>query len=222
MKGLLIKDFQLAKTQGKMLLIVALVIGVFMEIAGMSEGFVTGYITIIMSVFAATSISYDEYENCFSFLLVLPVSRKEYVNEKYVFSGILIFSAWLVGLTVGSVFRIIRGEPVLSAEWLAGCFSYITVAVVFLSLMLPLRLKFEGEKGRVVLPIAIAAMGILIYGGGKLANLVGIDVTGSSIKVLNQMGAAGIMAMLVIIPVAAAVISWICSRHILEKKEFWR
>lgn len=220
MKGLLIKDFQLAKTQGKMLLIVALVIGVFMEIAGMSEGFVTGYITIIMSVFAATSISYDEYENCFSFLLVLPVSRKEYVNEKYVFSGILIFSAWLVGLTVGSVFRIIRGEPVLSAEWLAGCFSYITVAVVFLSLMLPLRLKFEGEKGRVVLPIAIAAMGILIYGGGKLANLVGIDVTGSSIKVLNQMGAAGIMAMLVIIPVAAAVISWICSRHILEKKEF--
>lgn len=220
MKGLLIKDFQLAKTQGKMLLIVALVIGVFMEIAGMSEGFVTGYITIIMSVFAATSISYDEYENCFSFLLVLPVSRKEYVNEKYVFSGILIFSAWLVGLTVGSVFRIIRGEPVLSAEWLAGCFSYITVAVVFLSLMLPLRLKFEGEKGRVVLPIAIAAMGILIYGGVKLANLVGIDVTGSSIKVLNQMGAAGIMAMLVIIPVAAAVISWICSRHILEKKEF--
>lgn len=220
MKGLLIKDFQLAKTQGKMLLIVALVIGVFMEIAGMSEGFVTGYITIIMSVFAATSISYDEYENCFSFLLVLPVSRNEYVNEKYVFSGILIFSAWLVGLTVGSVFRIIRGEPVLSAEWLAGCFSYITVAVVFLSLMLPLRLKFEGEKGRVVLPIAIAAMGILIYGGVKLANLVGIDVTGSSIKVLNQMGAAGIMAMLVIIPVAAAVISWICSRHILEKKEF--
>ena len=220
MKGLLIKDFQLAKTQGKMLLIVALVIGVFMEIAGMSEGFVTGYITIIMSVFAATSVSYDEYENCFSFLLVLPVSRKEYVNEKYVFSGILIFSAWLVGLTVGSVFRIIRGEPVLSAEWLAGCFSYITVAVVFLSLMLPLRLKFEGEKGRVVLPIAIAAMGILIYGGVKLANLAGIDVTGSSIKVLNQMGAAGIMAMLVIIPVAAAVISWICSRHILEKKEF--
>lgn len=220
MKGLLIKDFQLAKTQGKMLLIVALVIGVFMEIAGMSEGFVTGYITIIMSVFAATSVSYDEYENCFSFLLVLPVSRKEYVNEKYVFSGILIFSAWLVGLTVGSVFRIIRGEPVLSVEWLAGCFSYITVAVVFLSLMLPLRLKFEGEKGRVVLPIAIAAMGILIYGGVKLANLAGIDVTGSSIKVLNQMGAAGIMAMLVIIPVAAAVISWICSRHILEKKEF--
>lgn len=220
MKGLLIKDFQLAKTQGKMLLIVALVIGVFMEIAGMSEGFVTGYITIIMSVFAATSVSYDEYENCFSFLLVLPVSRKEYVNEKYVFSGILIFSAWLVGLTVGSVFRIIRGEPVLSVEWLAGCFSYITVAVVFLSLMLPLRLKFEGEKGRVVLPLTIAAMGILIYGGVRLADLAGIDVTGSSIKILNQMGAAGIMAMLVIIPVAVAVISWICSRHILEKKEF--
>lgn len=220
MKGLLIKDFQLAKTQGKMLLIVALTIGVFMEIAGMSEGFVTGYITIIMSVFAATSISYDEYENCFSFLLVLPVSRKEYVNEKYVFSGILIFSAWLVGLTVGSVFRIIRGEPVLSVEWFAECFSYITVAVVFLSLMLPLRLKFEGDKGRVVLPIAIAAMGILIYGGVKLANLAGIDVTGSSIKVLNRMGAAGIMAMLVIIPVAAALVSWICSRNILEEKEF--
>lgn len=220
MKGLLIKDCQLAKTQGKTLIILALVIGGFMEISGMSEGFVTGYITLIVSVFAATTISYDEYENCFAFLFVLPVTRKEYVNEKYAFSGILIFSAWIVGMAVGSMFRVIRGEEILSAEWLAGCIAYISVAVVFLALMLPLRLKFEGDKGRVVLPLVIAVMGMLIYGGVKLADLTGMDAAENLIEVLNQIGAAGVMTMLIIIPAAAAAVSWVCSRHILEQKEF--
>ena len=220
MKGLLVKDFQLVKTQGKTLFILALVIGVFLEISGVGEGFVTGYITLIISIFAATTISYDEYENCFSFLLVLPVSRKEYVNEKYVFSGILVFSAWIIGTAVGSLFRVMHGGTPADAGWFAESLSYAMVAVVFLSLMLPLRLKFEGEKGRAVLPLVIAVMGILIYGGVRLAGLAGIDVAENSIKVLSRMGAAGIIAMLVLIPAAAAAVSWMCSRHILEKKEF--
>ena len=93
-------------------------------------------------------------------------------------------------------------------------------AAVFVSVMLPLRLKFEGEKGRVVLPLVIAAAGILIYGGVKLADLADIDLMKAAVDVMNRIGAAGIIGMLIAVPAVVAVISWLCSWHILRKKEF--
>lgn len=220
MKGLLIKDFQLVKNQGKSLLVVALVIAVFLEISGMDSGFSIGYITLIVSIFASTTISYDEYENCFSFLLTLPASRKDYVNEKYIFSALMVLGAWIIGMAFGIVFGVIRGEEILTLEWFAMCISYMAVAAVFVSVMLPLRLKFEGEKGRVVLPLVIAAAGILIYGGAKLADLAGIDLMKAAVDVMNRIGAAGIIGMLIAVPAVVAVISWLCSWRILRKKEF--
>lgn len=220
MKGLLIKDFQLVKNQGKSLLVVALVIAVFLEISGMDSGFSIGYITLIVSIFASTTISYDEYENCFSFLLTLPASRKDYVNEKYIFSAFMVLGAWIIGMAFGIVFGVIRGEEILTLEWFAMCISYMAVAAVFVSVMLPLRLKFEGEKGRVVLPLVIAAAGILIYGGVKLADLADIDLMKAAVDVMNRIGAAGIMGMLIAVPLIVAAISWLCSWHILRKKEF--
>ena len=65
MKGLLIKDLQLMKNQGKGLIAILLVVAVFLGMSGMSPGFVTSYITLVFSIFTATSISYDEFDNCF-------------------------------------------------------------------------------------------------------------------------------------------------------------
>ena len=51
MKGLIVKDIELTKNQGKTLLILAVVIGVFLEISGIGSDFATAYITIIFSLF---------------------------------------------------------------------------------------------------------------------------------------------------------------------------
>ena len=90
MKGLLIKDIRLMKSQGAVLLGLLVIVAIFMGfVSDVSPSFVVTYITIFLSIFTATTISYDEFDNCYLFLMTLPITRKKYVNEKYVF-GILI------------------------------------------------------------------------------------------------------------------------------------
>lgn len=220
MKGLLIKDFNLTKNQGKTLLILAVVIAVFFEITGLSTDFAAGYITIIFSLFATTTVSYDEFENGFPFLLSLPVTRKEYVDAKYVFSGILIAAAWFIGLVFGMIFRGVRGEEILMPEKLAATLGYLAVAVVFVAVVLPLRLKYEGDKGRLILPLVIAGAGIIFYGFFKIIEAAGINAGEEALRMLNNMGTAGILGSLAAVMILAAGISWQCSRRIMMNKEY--
>ena len=148
------------------------------------------------------------------------MSRRDYVNAKYAFSGILILTAWIIGTVFGMAFRGIRGEEVFAPDKLGATIGYLAVSVVFVAVMLPLRLKFEGDKGKLILPLVIAGAGILLYGGVKLADLSGIDAEKEALRILNGMGTAGILGMLAVIMVLAAGISWLCSRRIMMKKEF--
>lgn len=220
MKGLLIKDLQLMKNQGRTPAAVLLVVALFLGLSGNDAGFMVAYLTFVISIFAATSISYDEFDNCFPNLLVLPVSRKEYVNEKYVFGAFSILISWVIAFLLGSILQFIKGYAVMSGEWIAECFSYMVVAGVFQALLIPLRLKFEGEKGRVVLPILIAVIGIIVLAAARGAAYLGIDLEQSAVTLLNSIGVAGIVAALVGIAVVGLLISYLCSRKILEKKEF--
>lgn len=86
MKGLLIKDFQLSLLNIRMLVIIC-VVSIFITSSSTgSASFVISYVTIIFFMFVLTSISYDEMDHSISFLFTLPISRKTYVREKYVFS----------------------------------------------------------------------------------------------------------------------------------------
>ena len=75
MKGLMIKDAKLLKNQGKLLAVMLVVVaGIFAT--DVNAMFIVGYITIIFAMFTATTISYDEFDNCYLFLMTLPVTRK--------------------------------------------------------------------------------------------------------------------------------------------------
>lgn len=86
MKGLLIKDFRLLKGQVYFLLIVTGCVIVFM-ING-SEAFGVAYVCSMVALLSLTTVSYDEYENGCAFLFTLPITKKDYVKEKYLFDGI--------------------------------------------------------------------------------------------------------------------------------------
>lgn len=81
MKGLLIKDMRLLMNQGKTRFLMLVAVSLILSVMGAaSPSFVVSYITIIFSFFTASTISYDEYDNCYLFLMTLPVTRKGYVN----------------------------------------------------------------------------------------------------------------------------------------------
>lgn len=84
MKGLLIKDLKIILSNKSMFLVILVIMGMvaFTDVA--ISAFVTSYISILFTTLVVTTISYDDYDRCISFLMTLPVSRKDYVRGKYV------------------------------------------------------------------------------------------------------------------------------------------
>lgn len=91
MKGLFVKDIALMKNNKRLLGIIFFTI-IFLMITGVNSSFLMGYVPFICCTLTMGTISYDEYENGLPFLFILPISRKEYVQEKYFlgfFTGVL-------------------------------------------------------------------------------------------------------------------------------------
>ena len=107
MKGLLIKDFKLLQGQKNFFITIIAIAGImaiFMEDAS----FIIGYMTFVGSLFTLSTISYDEFDNGNAFLFSLPITRKDYILEKYGFGLIVGGISWLFAIIVTVVVEIIR------------------------------------------------------------------------------------------------------------------
>ena len=134
MKGLLIKDFKLLKGQKNFFMTIT-AISIIMIIVSPGTSFPIGFLGFVGALFSLSSISYDEFDNGNAFLFSLPITRKDYVLEKYIFgliSGIMflllgtVISLVVIGitktgsfneifLTAGSLFQTVRSTASLTA-----------------------------------------------------------------------------------------------------------
>lgn len=222
MKGLLIKDIRLMRSQGAVLLAMLILVALFLGVASsdVEPFFVVAYITIFLSIFVASTISYDEYDNGYLFLMTLPITRKKYVNEKYVFGILISIFAWCVGMAAGTALMIAQGAKTGAGEWIGGNLMYICIAWVFMSIMMPLRLRFDSEKARYANIIMFALIAAVAYGVSKISQYVPENILRNVSDFFNTLGNNGILALCAGIAVAALLISYICSRHVMAKKEF--
>lgn len=167
MKGLLIKDLCFF-TELKKLVGIVLIVSIFLYIGNgdRSITFVSGYITIMVSMMAVISISYDEMNNGFSFLLTLPISRKQYVQEKYVMGILLNFLGWLYGLALlGIRIAMHASETEKFQEAFLSSLIILTMGMLFMSISIPIQLKMGGEKGRMAAVLIIMGFsGIIVLG----------------------------------------------------------
>ena len=222
MKGLLIKDIRLMRSQGAVLLAMLILVALFLGVVSsdVEPFFVVAYITIFLSIFVASTISYDEYDNGYLFLMTLPVTRKNYVNEKYIFGILISIFAWCVGMAAGTALMIAQGAKTGAGEWIGGNLMYICIAWVFMSIMMPLRLRFDSEKARYANIIMFALIAAVAYGVSKISQYVPENILRNVSAFFNTLGNNGILALCAGIAVAALLISYICSRHIMAKKDF--
>ena len=222
MKGMLIKDFRLLKNQGKSLLLMLLVVAIFMNfITDVGPAFIVGYITIIFSLFTATTISYDEFDNCYLFIMTLPVTRKKYVNEKYVFALLSIVCTWVLGTVLGTILLLAQPAAEMNAaDWLGSCIGYIFAAWICVSIMLPIRLKFDSEKSRYANFIMIAVVFIAAFLVSSSIDYLPASIVEAGKEWFYGLSAGGVLGIAGGITVAAVIISYLCSQHIMAKKEF--
>ena len=97
MKGLLIKDWKLLlRNQKSFLVIMSVMMVLYMAIG--NPVFVISYTPMLCVFVALSTITYDMFDNGAAFLFSLPFSRKDYVREKYIFSGLITLTAWGVSV----------------------------------------------------------------------------------------------------------------------------
>ena len=146
MKGLFVKDIELMKQQ-KQFFILVVVMEVILNLAGSgSVSFATGYFTIVTAIFAITTISYDEFDNGLAFLMTLPVTRKQYVVEKYLLGAGLTAAAWGIATITGVICKGVAELQGCLSETIIGSLIDIPLALLMLAVSLPLIIHLERKR----------------------------------------------------------------------------
>lgn len=218
MKGLLVKDFKLMMLQKNfLLLILAIVIG--MMIYTDDVVFPLGYLSFIVSLFTVRTIGYDELDNGNAFLFTLPITRNDYVIEKYSIGLLYGCIAWILATALGIIATVFKDTLPLS-DLVQSSLIILPMMIVVQAIMLPFQLKFGGDKGRIAMIGvfgALAVIALVIEKGAKAA--FNIDL----VNILDNLPTVS-MGVFIIIAIIIALlmllISLKISLSIMNKKEF--
>ena len=173
---------------------------------------------IRFSLFSLSSISYDEFDNGNAFLFSLPITRKDYVLEKYIFGLISGIMFLLLGTVISLVAIGITKTGSFNEIFLTAGSLFPTILLI-LSIMLPFILKFGGEKGRIAI---IGVMGLIFVIGLlliKTTEYLGIDLY-DLINKLPKFEPLVYIILFLLFSVVILGISYLISLTILKKKEF--
>lgn len=215
MLGLLVKDLRLALTR-KYALLIILVIALIMG-TSMEGPFIIGYVTMIALMLAVGTIIYDEMDNGYDFMMTMPLTRKTYVREKYLFCLLSALVAWLVGAILTCAAYIIRQNASALLEDIPISLVLIPVLFIMPAVMIPLQLKLGAERSRIATYIIFGFIAGLIFMGKKL--LDSSDLTPEIETTLNSISSVALIAIIAFC-LLVAFISYLCSVRIMMKKEF--
>ena len=190
---------------------IAIVLGVTQK-----NTFMLGYSTFLIAALLVSTLSYDELDHGFTFLFTLPIDRKMYVREKYLLciGGSII--AWFIALVLYFIVLTVSGSHSVFSEEMVKGLAFLPVAILFLSLLLPLQIKFGVEKSRlVVLGVSVFA-GIMIYFLAEKSGMLDGNVV---VSALGLIGDTAIDVIGLLVAGCLAVVSYLCSCRIMKKKE---
>lgn len=232
MKGLLIKDCKLLKTQRLFLCVIFGICIMLLLWDNQRLSAVMTYASTVLSLLVINTVGYDEADNGMSFLLTFPISRSKYVLEKYVL-GLLITAAALIA---GSVLVLLMGaagslpfgmaleigggvELFFTEEWLISVLGSLLTSALIISVSMPVQLKFGSEKSRVVMFGGVVLFLLGASAGKKAAEVLGIDFS----AVMEWVMQADAVQVTVCLCAAMAVMlvgSYFISLAIMKRKQF--
>ena len=211
MLGMMRKDLCLLLQRSRAMLMMA---GVGIIIGFSTDGsFMIGYLTMISAILTIGTISYDEFDNGYLFLLTLPVTRRSYVTAKYIFCFLGDLVGWAAASVIYAGCCLAKGAG-LGMEQLAAALVFLPVVGLMSAVMLPLQLKYGAEKSRLALAVLFGGIGVLGALGMKL--FPGLPNT---LRAFPEISGAALGAAALGAVVAAVALSYRISLGIMEKKE---
>ncbi|MGN0250280.1 MAG: ABC-2 transporter permease [Oliverpabstia sp.] len=218
MKGLLIKDFKLMKNQKQFFLMILFFCIFFIVING-NPAFMISYLMIMCSFFTLSTISYDDFDHGMGYIFTLPVTRKIYVTEKYVFGLLSSAAAAVLSLIVLFAFLVTGYMDISIGELLSEVVGSMVVVLLIMILMIPVQLKFGSEKGRVPMLAVMAGAAAIGFAVIKILNAMNISVTEVMDMVIKNYPTLLAVGLCILLGIAS-IISFVVSLRIMRKKQF--
>ena len=211
MKGLFVKDLMIIRHQMTtfiMFILCAAVLSMTMESYS-----AVYYMMFLGSALIVGTLSYDEVDNGYTFLFTLPFQRRDYAREKFLLCTAGMIVSAVIGYVIAVISVTLRGgtAAALFSQALPGVVGMFFGLSLFHSVMIPLRIRYGSEKGRLVLYILSAAMAALFILALKLT-----DYRMPSFAVSDTV----IAAVLITAGIVIMIIGEKITEKILKKKEF--
>lgn len=214
MKGLLIKDWKLLlRNQKSFLVIMSVMMVLYMAIG--NPVFVISYTPMLCVFVALSTITYDMFDNGAAFLFSLPFSRKDYVREKYIFSGLITLTAWGISVLVAVGYSVVKGEDWKELLMTAGVL--LVMAILLMGVSVPLQLKF-GAESRVVVILVMAVMFGMVIGFFKVMEILNLKPQ-QILSIFYNMNTLLLALAGIVIFLVLMCISYHTSVRIMQKKE---
>lgn len=206
MKGLLLKDWYMAKKYCRSYLLIAIV---FLSVALVQDDnlFFLTYPCIFMATIPSVLLSYDERCKWDQYCGSLPCSKKQYVSGKFI-AGLIVLLPLIIITT--AIFGI--------KAKMAGHFSFgeimetvsvlIIVSALVTAVTLPFMIKLGVEKGRIVYYVMIGVATALAV---LTPNIIGADMQKEMTFAFAPVAIA--------VAVAIYALSWRLSVRFYENRE---
>lgn len=218
MSGLLMKDLELLKVNIKTYFIVFAVgiIYLFVQTDG-SIFFISYMIFVSLSVTVGT-ISYDGYHHGMNFLMTLPVTRKQYVWSKYLLGFCFAAVTGMAALLIGILKVQVTGNQEMQDLLISAGVSMILAGMILCG-TIPLRLKYEAEKSRIIMVAAAAALFLLVAVCREGYNIYKKGFV-RGFEFLERISGWQTACLMIVLLMICTAVSVKVSERIMERKEF--
>ena len=218
MSGLLMKDLELLKVNIKTYFIVFAVgiIYLFVQTDG-SIFFISYMIFVSLSVTVGT-ISYDGYHHGMNFLMTLPVTRKQYVWSKYLLGFCFAAVTGAAALLIGILKVQVTGNQEMQDLLISAGVSMILAGMILCG-TIPLRLKYEAEKSRIIMVAAAAALFLLVAVCREGYNIYKKGFV-RGFEFLERISGWQTACLMIVLLMICTAVSVKVSERIMERKEF--
>lgn len=165
MTGLIYKDLLCQMKTLKTFVLVLVVYGA-LAVGGLWDtNILTTLMFVIVIMLPINNFSFDSAAKWESFGLALPVSRRQVVGARYLFTVLLTAAAMIVVFAVGLAVSLTGGMESWG-EFVMTTAAMTALALVMNGVMLPLLYQFGAERARVVyfgVLGCVALVGVLLY-----------------------------------------------------------
>ena len=210
MKGLLIKDLLVLRSNARNTLLFLLIYCGIFGIISQNASMVSGMAIIMLTTLSVNTFSYDNLAKWEGYALCLPVTRKQIVKAKYLLSLLFMLVGMVLSFFISLAISVFgESGPLPTDELLGVPIGLLVAATICISILLPLIYKFGVEKTKVFF---VAIVGVPTFVGYLLSKL---DVQLPAIENPERL-----LWLLPVIIVAMLIGSYCLSCRIFAKKEF--